>query len=240
MSFASKLVQAYFNFAYNPVYDFTVGQLNRYQELQRRCIAKLELKDDDSVLCVGLGTGNEIYHILQANRNVNIVGIDFSKSALRKARKKALRLGKKIEVHMMDTRRLEFAVGSFDKVLCLHVMDFIDDIEKVTGEILRVLKDDGQFVITYPSGKEDVKLAYGLLKDDIRHNLASGKNHIRVFMGLLVRMIVGIVCLPMGLRPKKRFYAQRELEAIITASKAGSFLIEEDHLYHDFIVCGRK
>ncbi len=240
MSFASKLVQAYFNFAYNPVYDFTVGQLNRYQELQRRCIGKLELKDDDSVLCVGLGTGNEIYHILQANRNVNIVGIDFSKSALRKACKKALRLGKKIEVHMMDVESLEFTTGSFDKVLCIHVMDFVDDIEKVTGEILRVLKDDGQFVITYPSGKEDVKFAYGLLKDDIRHRVDSGKNYIRVFMGLLVRMLAGIVCLPMLLRPKTGFYSENELGQILTALKVGSFLIEEDQLYHDFIVCGRK
>ncbi len=240
MSFAGKLMQVYFNYAYNPVYDFTVGQLNRYQELQQRCIRKLQFEDSDNVLCVGLGTGNEICHILQANRNVNIVGVDFSKTALRKACKKALRLEKEIEVHMMNAECLELPTGSFDKVLCLHVMDFVNDSAEVTSEILRVLKDGGQFVITYPSGKEDVRLGYNLLKDNIHHNVDSGKNYIRVFLELLLQTLLGTVCLPMGLRPKKRLYSRRELEAMITASKVGGFLTEEDPLYHDFIIYGRK
>ena len=240
MSFTGKLMQVYFDYAYNPVYDFTTAQLYRYRQLQKRCVDKFKLEDNDKVLCVGLGTGNEIYHILQKNKRVVIVGVDSSRTALKKASKKALRLGKEIEVYIMNAKWLEFTTGSFDAVLCLHVMDFVDDVEKVTSEILRVLKNDGQFVITYPSGKEDVKLAYNLLKDNIRHNVNSGKNYIRISLELLLQTLLGIVCLPMGLRPKKRFYSRNELEEILTASKAGSFLVEEYPLYHDFIIYGKK
>ncbi|MDZ4246226.1 MAG: class I SAM-dependent methyltransferase, partial [Dehalococcoidia bacterium] len=102
MNAAGKLLQAYFNLVYNPVYDLSTGKLHRYRKLQEASISKLDLRDGDRVLCVGLGTGNEIARILEINGNVDIIGVDYSPSALRKARKKATRLGKKIALLRMD------------------------------------------------------------------------------------------------------------------------------------------
>jgi len=65
MTFAGKLTRVYFDVVYNRVYDFTTGRLNRYRRLQRMCVGKLGLKNHDKVLCVGLGTGNEVLHILR-------------------------------------------------------------------------------------------------------------------------------------------------------------------------------
>ena len=141
MSLAEKLKQAYFNSVYNPVYDFTTGQLHRYYKLQKTCIDKFKFKDNDSVLCVGVGTGNEVLHILQANRNVSVIGVDYSETALHRAYAKALQLGKEIKVLNMDARYLEFSPGTFDKVLCIHVMDFLQDSRQVTNEIFRVLRE---------------------------------------------------------------------------------------------------
>jgi len=233
-------MQTYFNIAYNQVYDFTTARLNRYRKLQERCVGKLEFEDNDRVLCVGLGTGNEILHILEMSRNVSITGVDYSSTALRKAYKKALRVGKEIELLLMDARKLEFAAGSFDKVLCLHVMDFIEENREVTGEILRVLKKRGQFVITYPSNKEGPRLGFNLLKDGIHSNLDSGKHRITGFLEFITQMVVGIVYLPLLFRPKKMSYSRSQLEAIITESTTGDFQIEEDPVYQDFIVYGRK
>jgi len=233
-------MQAYFNYAYNPIYDFATGQLNRYRQLQERCVSKLQLEDNAKVLCVGLGTGNEILHILKMNKDVNIVGVDFSHSALRKAHKKALALGKEVELLIMDARQLQFSVGSFDRVLCIHVMDFIEENEKVTHEILRVLKDGGQFVITYPSHKEGARLGLNLMKDSIHHNINSRKHRIRTLLEFLAKMPVGIVYLPLLFRPKRKSYSRDELEAMITPSTIEDFQIEEDTIYQDFIVSGRK
>ena len=240
MSFSGKLMRAYFNIAYNQVYDFTTARLSLYQKLQGRCTSKLELRNNDKMLCVGLGTGNEILHVLQRNRNVNIVGVDYSKIALRKAFKKASRLGKEIELFLMDARRLEFAAGSFDEVLCLHVMDFVEDNEQVTYEILRVLKRGGQFVITYPSDKEGAKLGFNILKDIIRHNINSGKHRIRALSESLAQMVVGLVYVPLVFRPKRKCYSRSELEAMIDQLTTGGLQIEEDPIYQDFIVYGRK
>jgi ubiquinone/menaquinone biosynthesis C-methylase UbiE len=240
MSFTSKLMQAYFNYAYNPVYDLTVARLNRYRKLQERCVGKLELKDNDRVLCVGLGTGNEILHILEMNRNVDIVGIDYSYAALKKACKKALALGKQIKSVVMDTRCLEFTAGSFDRVVCIHVMDFIQENEKVTHEILRVLKNGGRFVITYPSYREGVRLGLNLLSDSFWHGINSGKHRIRALLESLAPMLVGIVYLPFLFRSKQKPYSRSELESMITRLTTGDFQIEEDPIYQAFIVSGRK
>ena len=240
MSFGRRLMQTYFNIAYNQVYDFTTARLNCYRKLQERCVGKLELKDNDKVLCVGIGTGNEILHILQMSGNASITGVDYSSTALGKAHKRASRLGKEIELLLMDARKLEFAAGSFNKVLCLHVMDFIPENTEVTSEILRVLKKGGQFVITYPSDKEGARLGFNLLKDGIHHYMDSGKHRIVAFLEFVTQMVVGIVYLPLLFRPKKRSYSCSQLEAIITESTTGDFQIEEDTVYQDFIVYGKK
>jgi len=240
MSIAEKLLQAYFNIAYNPVYDFITARFHRYRELQHRCITKLDFKDNDKVLCVGIGTGNEISHVMEMNGKVNIVGIDYSKAALRRAYNKALRLGKEIEALIMDARNLEFAAGSFDKVICLHVMDFIEDSGKVTNEIFRVLKDGGQFVMTYPSGREDPGLGGGLIRDNIRCAISVGKHPARAFIESLGPMLASIVYLPLLLRQKQRAYCRNELEDMIAQSTVADIRIEEDPVYRDFIVYGRK
>jgi ubiquinone/menaquinone biosynthesis C-methylase UbiE len=240
MSIAEKLLQAYFNIAYNPVYDFITARFHRYRELQHRCISKLDFKDNDKVLCVGIGTGNEISHVMEMNGKVNIIGIDYSKAALRRAYNKALRLGKKIEALIMDARNLEFAAGSFDKVICLHVMDFIEDSGKVTNEIFRVLKDGGQFVMTYPSGREDPGLGGGLIRDNIRCAISVGKHPARAFIESIGPMLASIVYLPLLLRQKQRAYCRNELEDMIAQSTVADIRIEEDPVYRDFIVYGRK
>jgi ubiquinone/menaquinone biosynthesis C-methylase UbiE len=234
------MIKVYFDFAYNPLYDLIIATLSRYQELQRRSVDKLVLKDDDRILCAGLGTGNEIHHILQTNKNVNIVGIDFSKTALKRASKKALSCGKEIDVLLMDVRHLEFADGSFDKILCLHVMDFTNNCLEVTNELIRVLKNGGRFAITFPSEKEGVKLGFNLLKDSINRNEDFKKNRMKVISNWLVRILLGLVYLPLLMRPGRKSYSRSELEAVLDQSKIGDYQIEEDKVYQDFLVYGTK
>jgi ubiquinone/menaquinone biosynthesis C-methylase UbiE len=240
MSFTKKVMRAYFNFVYNPIYDFTTARLHRYHKLQQKCIGKLEFNDNDTMLCVGVGTGNEIVRILEMNKKVNIVGVDYSETALQKAHAKAIMSGREIEVINMDAQHLEFPGGTFDKVLCLHVMDFVEDNRQATSEIFRVLKDGGQFVITYPSDKEGPKLGCNLLRDAVRTDLSTEKRRAKAILGLTAHILTGFVYLPLILRTKKRAYTRRELRALIAHSTNGGFKIDEDPIYQDFIVYGRK
>ena len=89
----SWLLKSYFNYFYNPVYDLATGALAPYSALQWRCVRKFRLDNDERILCVGLGTGNEIAHILRINSKVSLFGVDYSYTALIKASQKAIRLG---------------------------------------------------------------------------------------------------------------------------------------------------
>ncbi len=240
MDFTEKLIQTYFNIAYNQVYDFITARLSLYHRLQERCIDKLELRNDDQVLCVGVGTGNELSRILQINENVSVTGVDYSITALRKAKKKAIKLGKRIDLLLMDVRRLEFGTSSFDKVICIHVMDFIAENKEVASEIFRVLKDGGQFVITYPSDKDGTRLGINIVKDIFHDNISSRKQPIRVILESLARTVVGLVYLPLLIRPNKIAYSRSEVATMITQLTGGDIQIEKDPLYQDFIVYGRK
>lgn len=240
MNLTGKLIQSYFNLAYNQVYDATTARISYYRTLQQKCISKLEFQDGDMVLCVGIGTGNEINCILEENGNVNIVGVDYSATALKKAHQKALRLGKEIQVAIMDVQQMQFATESFDKVVCLHVMDFVQDPEITTGEIIRVLKDGGQFVVTYPSRGENFRLASNLLKEGIRHDASWWQSRAKVFREILSLIATSFVYLPLFTRSGKKSYNNDELHGLVAGLASIHFQVEEDPIYHDFIVYGHK
>ena len=240
MTLGKRLIKAYFNYAYNPIYDFTTGRLSCYHRLQEKCIGKLKLEDNDRVLCLGLGTGNEIARILAVNGSVSITGVDYSAKALRRAQRKAQALGKEIEVLTMDAQCLEFAEGSFDEVVCIHVMDFVGDDKKVAGEIIRVLKDGGQFVISYPSRKEGMSLGLSLWRDIIRSSVDAGGHRAAALLRATAQMLAGTIYFPLFLRPEKISYSRDELHTVITGLGAGELQIEGDPVYQDYIVYGRK
>lgn len=236
---AFRLVQLYFNQVYNPIYDLTTGRLNRYRVLQQLCVGRLGFKDNDTTLCVGVGTGNEVTHILRRNSTIDIVGIDYSPTALRRARRKGLALGRRIETSVMDARHLDFPSASFDQVLCIHVMDFVTEKDLVTSELLRVLKNGGQFAITYPSRSEGVALALDLLKDGIRDKASSGKSRLRAFAESLAELLAGILYVPLLLR-QRRPCSRKELETLFSELTTGPYRIEEHAAYRDFIISGQK
>jgi ubiquinone/menaquinone biosynthesis C-methylase UbiE len=239
MKITDSMTRLYFDLVYNRVYDFTTARLDLYQMLQQRCVQKIELKEGDKVLCVGIGTGNEISHILKRNDQVEIIGIDYSTSALLKAQQKAAVLTKKFETYVMDARRLNFDTETFDKAVCIHVMDFLDDNDKATMEIFRVLKPEGEYIITYPSDSES-KLGSKLLKDVIRSHLDSGKHRVKAYIESIVHICAGLVYLPILTRPNKKFYSRSALHEMISRLDSGTFNIYEEPVYQDFIVHGKK
>jgi ubiquinone/menaquinone biosynthesis C-methylase UbiE len=234
-----KLVQAYFDYAYNRVYDFTTGRLRTYRRLQEMCINKLEFKDADRILCVGVGTGNEITLILERKKDVSIVGVDYSRSALRRAYTKCWRGDQRVELLAMDAHHLEFPSGSFDAVVCIHLMDFVRDAKLVTGEILRVLRSGARYVITYPSKKEGPALGVSLLRDHMSGHSDSGQLSIGTVLKSLPQMAAASVYLPLLIRPGKRFYSRRELASMLAELNAECFQIDEMSVYQDFVVHGR-
>ncbi len=241
MKIVSGLVKGYFNYVYNPLYDVSTGSLNRYRRLQEDCIGKIKLEKGDRVLCIGLGTGHEMARILAVNPRVHITGIDYSRTALEKAKQKALSLNIDVDLRLMDARSLDFTAGSFDKVICIHVMDFLDDHTKAAAEIIRVLKDGGQYAITFPSDKEGMGLGYKLLKDNVDYHLANSPGKVNAYIKSILQILVSLVYVPLLLRPQNKSYSFESLRALMSGVTGSNHIdIDENTIYHDLIVNGIK
>ena len=236
------LMRLYFDGVYNRAYDRTVARLSPYRRLQARCLDMLELNGDKSILCVGVGTGNEVLGILERNGtgNLSIIGVDTSMSGLGRACRKAQGRGKEIGALIMDAHRLGFRDGSFDMVLCFHLMGFLEYDRRATGEMFRVLKERGQFVITYPCGGGVRGLATEVARS-VLHSLKAGR-----WGEALKEALAGLgawaVYMPLSfwMKPNPGFYSRRDLEALLSSFRPGGYTIEEDPVYQDFIVHGRK
>lgn len=229
----------YFDYFYNPVYDFIVTQLSPYQRLQRACIEKLELTEGDKTLCAGVGTGNEVIRILETSPHISITGIDSSKTALQKTQKKAQKQGETVDTRLMDIQNMEFAEGHFDKVLCVHVTDFVQDRTKASNELIRVLKPGGKFAVTFPSGKEDLSFGAHVVGDAIQAHIKA-KNFGKVFLVMVSTLVATFIYIPFLFRKERRYYKRTDVEDLFSKLAINNFKIDDFPVYNDFIVYGTK
>ncbi len=236
----SGLLRLYFDRIYNPIYDLTTATLNRYRLVQARCLAALELQSARRLLCVGLGTGGEAAAALRIAPRIEISGIDFSASALEASRRKHGRLGRKADQRLMDAAELAYAEGYFDRALCVHVLDFVPDVEAVIRGILRVLAPGGCFVLTLPSQLEGAALGAGLAADEFQSILRTGKTALRAIAEIVSRLILGLAYLPLMLRGSRHSFTRDQIQELFSRLPVSGLAVEEEKTYQDFIVSGKK
>lgn len=103
-----------------PVYNrFFRWQVKNYSSILDKYADFLQIPPGGKVLDIGCGTGAFTYCL--AERGYQVVGVDFSSSMLRAARKSTR--GKSIEFEQGDvTKGLDFPDASFDLVLSSYVL----------------------------------------------------------------------------------------------------------------------
>lgn len=94
--------------------------------------AKKKLK----ILDIGCGSGS--YDRTLESMNNEVIGIDFSKHVIQKAVRKSKK--EKINYMISALPYLPFKEGSFDTVICIGVLQYIENESTVINEIARVLK----------------------------------------------------------------------------------------------------
>lgn len=107
--------------------------------------------EQDAVLDVCCGTGANAARIAQTYPSSTVFGVDISKQMLSVAREKRVRQGiKNLKLYRMDATKTAFKDQCFDKVsisLVLHEMS--EELAgSVISEVRRILKDDGELIIT--------------------------------------------------------------------------------------------
>lgn len=237
MSLRERLTRAYFNSVYNPLYDASTARLPRYAEAQEKLVRSLHVEPSQRILCAGLGTGNELTVLRAHEPTLDLVGIDLSRTALQKARRKPAGRTSGSALLLMDAQLLAFSGAVFDRVLCYHVLDFASQASLVVEECLRVLKPGGRFVISFPSGSEGPGLGAALLT----HGFKLSGQPLGERVGRIARsLLAGCIYLPLTLRRRPTVYTPDEVDSLLRSQGAADVVIESDPVYRDHIASGAK
>jgi SAM-dependent methyltransferase len=82
----------------------------------------------------------------------------------------------------MDITDIHYPDGSFDAVICSHVLEHIPDDKKAMGEFYRVLKKDGWAVLMVPIANADKTYEDFSINTDAGRLVAFGQdNHVRIY-----------------------------------------------------------
>jgi len=95
------------------------------------------------ILDVGSAAG--LHTLMLIDLGFHAEGLEYSDEGIEIQNKK------KIPVTQGDARNLPWADSSFDGVICMDVLEHIDDDDLALHEILRVLKPGGRFLISVPA-----------------------------------------------------------------------------------------
>lgn len=108
-------------------------------------IDSLKNKRSSKILEVGVGSGLTLSHIPS---NISYTGIDINERMLQEARKKKKLLARrKINLEVMDAKKLAFEDNTFDLVVAASVITAVDSPLKVMKEMIRVTKRGGMLAI---------------------------------------------------------------------------------------------
>ncbi len=102
-----------------------------------------------TVLDIGCGGG--IFSETLARAGARVSGIDQSTRSIEQARRHALDEDLRVDYHVADAAGLPFTDHSFDLVVASEVLEHVEDLQAVLGEIARVLRPGGLFVFDTPN-----------------------------------------------------------------------------------------
>jgi phosphatidylethanolamine/phosphatidyl-N-methylethanolamine N-methyltransferase len=129
--------------AYSSVYDRLFGRVLENGRI--KIITLMNLNGHEKVLEVGIGTG------LSLNKypaTTNIIGIDLSKSMLKKAKEKITKYNlKNIDLQLVDAEEMIFPENTFDRVIIMYTLSVTPNPKKLLEMSSHVCKEGGEIFI---------------------------------------------------------------------------------------------
>ncbi len=128
-------------------YDPLVRLTTREFSFKRALLAQANLQNNQTILDLACGTGTLCIGIKRRFPEAKIIALDADKEILQLARNKAKKYQTKITFEQGFSDNLPFADETFDRVFSTLAFHHLNGKRKIKtiGEILRVLKPDGEF-----------------------------------------------------------------------------------------------
>ncbi|MCL4416290.1 MAG: oligosaccharide flippase family protein [Actinobacteria bacterium] len=142
--------------------EYYLSDCTGFEEFKKTCGSELEprfkelikyfeIKKGASVLDIGCGRGEMA--LFAAKNGANVIGIDYSKAAIKLAnqlkKKQSDEIQNKMQFILMDSKQLKFKDSTFDMVILTDVVEHLypNELDKLFKEMKRVLKNKGKIVI---------------------------------------------------------------------------------------------
>lgn len=103
----------------------------------------------DSVLDIGCGVGKWVKYLIE--KNVNCIGIDSSKMAIKRAKSLLRTVGKEETVSIGDALRLKFQEESFDGIVSFGLLEHFPNHEEILRRWMLMVRKGGRLVLTVPN-----------------------------------------------------------------------------------------
>jgi phosphatidylethanolamine/phosphatidyl-N-methylethanolamine N-methyltransferase len=128
---------------YAPAYDFVFDWI--FHPGREQAVRLLDIKRNDHVLEVGIGTG---LNLPLYPTHCHITGIDLSEEMLEKAQDKVIELGLiSVTLKVMDATVMDFGDSEFDSAVATYTISAVPDPVGVLREMRRVVKPGGSIVL---------------------------------------------------------------------------------------------
>lgn len=125
-------------------------------------IPALDIKPGDKIFEIGYGHGLGVEFVL-SHYSCSMSGVDFSKTMFKEASRRNRKFieEKKAELHYGDFLNYDMQKGAFDKIFCINVTYFWENLDIPFSKIMEGLKKGGLFCIcmAHPDDLEKLKFA---------------------------------------------------------------------------------
>jgi phosphatidylethanolamine/phosphatidyl-N-methylethanolamine N-methyltransferase len=128
---------------WSPFYDLLAG-VSPLVRARRGALDLIDPKPGEEVLLVGVGTGAD-FELLPSG--VEVVGVDLSAAMLKRARRKAVAVGREVRLQEADAMALPFDNGRFDVVVLTLILSVVADGGVALREAVRVTRAGGRLLI---------------------------------------------------------------------------------------------
>jgi ubiquinone/menaquinone biosynthesis C-methylase UbiE len=108
----------------------------------------LNLNKDNRGLDLGCGIG-AITEYISDLTGAHITGIDFATGAIKRAGERTRKKQNRLTFREGNMNNLEFPMKSFDTIIAIDTLYFVDDLEKTIGQMKAILKPNGQMGIFF-------------------------------------------------------------------------------------------